>query len=332
MKRYWVLFVFLALTVTACQQTVVEVTSTVTDVSTVTATVTASITPTATETPVPSLTITGTSTRTPFESRISPDPEKVLSHAERDEYLHDLIDTNGGCEFPCIFGISPGDSIDQFHTILNPIYPVAFQERRELPFTDDLFTIVYGPVYGAIIEGFDNMDYDPVFEDVRINAYTFDGYIKFLSLIAGSWSFDTSEVDLAYYKAYDVKEILKQYGEPHNIIIDMSYVTHIGYSIYFYFPEQLTLVVYNGNAKLNDPLQLCPSVVDNPNGKITQIRVFSSIKGFWEHIDFFTPEIHPDYSKSVEELGFTTKEIYDILLYGEGNDACIYIPQEIWEE
>lgn len=92
MKRYWVLFVILALSVTACQQAVVEPTSTVTDVPTMTASITptATITPTPTRTPRPTRTASPTSTVTPTATSTPPVIDNESNPVELGEQLPEV--------------------------------------------------------------------------------------------------------------------------------------------------------------------------------------------------------------------------------------------------
>lgn len=68
-----------------------------------------SSTPSPTFTPQPSSTMTlvPQSSPTPTNTLV---PVPTLLPKEQEAYLLDLINTNGGCELPCFFGINPGES------------------------------------------------------------------------------------------------------------------------------------------------------------------------------------------------------------------------------
>ena len=72
--------------------------------------------PTATSifTPIPSRTATSEPTAT-----FTPVPTKSVE--EREAFIHIMYETNGGCDLPCFWGISPG--VDDKQTIIEDFSP-----------------------------------------------------------------------------------------------------------------------------------------------------------------------------------------------------------------
>lgn len=107
--------------------TIVQTTVTF-ELPTSTPSATPSASPTFSPTRMPLPSSSPTSTRTPIT------PVPTLPAAEQDAYLLKLIETNGGCELPCFFGIQPGvSSWEDIRFVEGPIYfrESYFPERKD---------------------------------------------------------------------------------------------------------------------------------------------------------------------------------------------------------
>lgn len=121
LNRHWAVMVVGVLLLAGClseQENVLEVTKTAepTSVALVTPTATATATPTTVV--IPTHTATSTATNTPTKTKFPPTstptptttPAPTLSAIEEGEFLSALLSGNAGCELPCWWGVTPGQT------------------------------------------------------------------------------------------------------------------------------------------------------------------------------------------------------------------------------
>lgn len=160
-----------------------------------TQTVTPIITPTATITHTPSITLTPTITPT---ATMTLAPTATFSPPKKNEFVLDLIRNNGGCELPCLWGITPGTSTERDY--FNQLEPI----NDFIIFTNYLSFSRY--VY-----------IDPVVENHKIEILVYSVYILNIDK-NGS----VNGINWQVYNAmepFSVNNVLSHYGIPDRVLL-----------------------------------------------------------------------------------------------------------------
>ena len=173
-------------------------------------------------------------------------PLSTLSPIEAEIAIRELMETNGYCEKLCFWGIYPLETrYDQAVQFLKTLSPyggewISKSSTREfflsLDFMENLVNLSIKVVYGV--------------EKVRRIEVTADGLSN--SKVTGE--------DWAYYRP---DEIMKTYGVPSRVMIDMGEGQEgvITYGFYLYYDQQGLYLEYRGNQGTRKPgtvIHACP--------------------------------------------------------------------------
>ena len=201
--------------------------------------------PTITDTPIPetpthtvgpSLTPTWTATWTPVPT---------LSEEVRKQNLITLFTTNGGCEYPCFWGVTPGESFQQVFS-LSPLIGKSPNSHKNL--------IEYGITLG---------DLNVV--DFSIDYYEMNGLVE---KIRASLSFPERLLDYmdAFRTRLSISSILFNYGQPSHVLLQIQPRVEkdspIGYTLYMLYIQEGFAIMYDGVVNSEKPITACVFLED----------------------------------------------------------------------
>lgn len=218
--RGWLLII-IALILTQCNP------NSISQNSTNTTQITPSETGTATHRP----TLTPTLTRTPRPTRTpSWTPVATLPPEQAQSLLAELVETNGGCDYPCWWGIVPGET--------------TWANARELllPIASKTYIGKKGSFYNLTFP-IPNGDYsDTIFSHITVE----DGIVDIIR---------TNNV-------YNIFEMLEVFGKPDQIwvhVIEVGVpIFHADTRIALFYPEAGLMGVYSEATAGFDKLMVCP--------------------------------------------------------------------------
>jgi len=279
--------------------------------------------PTLTALP-PSATPSPTQTRTPPPPTLTPlpilrEPEEIKTK------LFELLQNNGGCQLPCLFGYTPGivspqemkNFFNQFANIDSPdmiIDKIKADDGNSLSF------------YIRYADNYLNLGISTYENKNQIQALAMDAFPE------PKWNSHYAEI-MNYYL---LPQILTNYGEPSEVII-LTYrndrqrpdVTSFPFFLVILYPEQGFYAKYEMERVTSSANFLgCPSksfvsVVTWPagNGEIFQTTVQPTING----------EYLSDYKSLADATSMTIEEFYQ-MFSNPNNRECIRTPIETWPE
>jgi hypothetical protein len=220
-------------------------TSYLTRVPSSTSTPTVTILPTITatgmpETPTytvgPSLTPTWTATWTPVPT---------LSEEVRKQNLIKWFTTNGGCKYPCFWGVNPGAPFQQVFSLSPYIGEPPIKYKNEYSFLISL----------------DELN----FLDFSIDYYEKKGYVEKIRARLTEAVRHPDYMD-AFGISFSLSSILIHYGQPSNVLLQIQprveINSPIGYTLYLLYLREGFAVEYAGVVSSEDPLIVCVFLED----------------------------------------------------------------------
>lgn len=282
----------------------------------------------------PSLPATKTNQITPFPTSTSvPSLVPPLPTEKAYERLLDLLQTNGGCELPCWWGIYPGEStIQETRQKVSPLAGIFEFSFLSMESAGSL-SIIY-PV--------DDLDFH-----IYIAYYPFPtgNTVETLYISTQILRYiDKGNGDYEYREVYDsdayrqllgnfaLSEMLSKLGTPSNIGVrailpnppSSQYM-----SVTLYYPEQGIVALYTMNVEIIDnnvtgcPSQSIVSLWLIPPEAGDNYHEFLSLAGSWESDEFVKP--------LDEVTSMSSNEFYEI--FKESSTMrCIETPIDIWQQ
>jgi hypothetical protein len=155
--------------------------------------------------------------------------------------LIELFSTNGGCDFPCWWSISPGDSIQK----VSELAPMIGKSLRS-----------DGPFFYYTI----SLD-DLNAPDLDINYYVDSNQIVQRMEITLSFPSRFRDYHIAFEKRLSLSSLLRHYGKPSEVLL---LVAPLGssdipreYALFLLYDVQDFGVVYTGLVDSEDPIRIC---------------------------------------------------------------------------
>ena len=261
--------------------------------------------PAQTATPVftstPSMTLTST---IETHNQVTPTVQDENKWAS----IQDLMENNGYCELPCLWGITPGvttwDSIEPF--LLSIADKIGYGNETTLR-VDKIEHTLYPHYYRYRPEGYS--------EILAINFLTNPtGIVE--AIITG--------VPLPSEK-FQINQILSDYGEPEEILLESTNEYPPGYRQWYWivllYPEYGFAAFYEGEGEsVDEGIQSCPGLTG------PDLSLFSYGMTVETLVPLVKTTIFSDVGipESISEIpGLTITEVYNALLDPAG---CIVIP------
>lgn len=260
------------------------------------------------ETPQPTITpsSTATTTQQPTSTPVATLPVEI-----RKQNLIELFSTNGGCDFPCWWGISSGDSIQK----VSELAPLVGKPLR-----------AYGSSYYYILS-LDNLN----FADFDTNFF-----------VDASQTVQRIEISINqpsrfrdYYDAFEMRlslaSLLGRYGKPSEVLLLVTPRFEPGetprpYTLFLIYDTQDFGIVYSGLVDYENPLRICSIKLDdyhlqyvmlyliNPRSKIVEINRFNST------------ELQP-----LEQVTSMSLDDFYQIFTNPKNNQCIDVPIDVWQ-
>ncbi len=280
------------------------------------------LTPTAqsspTQTPAPTYTPTNTPTSIPATKTLTPFPP--LATEELENKIFELLRTNNGCELPCWWGITPGETRweDAERLLLYLRFRVSLPDRVKLI---NHFSMFEGENIPILFIGFVELESGVI--DAMI-VQTGGGII-----ISRSFQED--------WARYDPAKIIARYGVPSRVIVRSASLVPEPpvpitkpYSIYFFYDELGFYIRYDGEVAFKSVYRFCPSF--GPGGNLKdQIEIAISQINGTNSLDELTSGmlIYPKFHKALEDITDLSVEEF-AELYSGNEPVCFETPRDIW--
>jgi hypothetical protein len=161
------------------------------------------------------------------------------------EFMVEMLATNGGCELPCWWGITPGEAsyraVREFFSLQG--VPLSFPRAWgfEVPHPERLFDYVIDAEFGT--------------EDGIVSSIIVDGFI---------FSGQTSQRFASDWRHYAWDQILTQYGPPSRVLFSiappMERDAPVGYSLALLYESLGVAIFYGGPAQYDvNTSRACPN-------------------------------------------------------------------------
>lgn len=267
----------------------------------------ASLTPTLinTSTPTSVPTIQATSTIKPLPIPTPPGIDPI-------EQVLWLYETNNGCQLPCWWGITPGqttwETAEQFFNSFVPdILSVSGSKGTSYSPRIPLSMEVFGTNY-------------------TLPTYTVrDGIIigieTDVSIVRGSPS--------DYFSPYILSTFLTTYGQPTEVWLftyAYTYENVLPFSVVLFYSDQGIAAIYSDNAdEVGDLVRGCPQ--ENP---LSVLRLWSPDRHLtFEQVKSSSTVLHRDYLSLELSTGMDEATFYQIF-QNPGNTTCLETPANLW--
>lgn len=271
-------------------------------IKTPTWTITSSPSPVPSFTPTPSITPTPTVTLTPTITA-TPKPLPIPGNLSPKDFFLYLVQTNGGCELPCWWGIIPGSTTwDQVQELVS-YFPHKIEYRK-------------GARDYVIQISID--DWDPIIIGIMLDKRNTVYQIGI-------------DPSVTSYR-FGLNQLLRYNGSPSKVYIDTHKsapgLSHGFMSLVLFYEHEHFYVIYNANAYPQDnQIQAC--FEGGPYVKIFSDEQNNTDEEILQWFFGPTPEEFPAYTLPAEKaLGMTPEEFY--IQHKNTGDNCVVTPLEIW--
>ena len=237
----------------------------------------------------------------------TPMPIPTLTANERQTLARQMLETNGGCELPCWWGITPSKT--DWQSVLKQCKNYGGCDL-------DIPESAQVPDY-AIRQRFDQLD-----GKVRSILVTSEVPGQRLS---GSFSKD--------WQRYALDQVLTRYGKPSQVFVELSNYcadspcAPSGYGLYVVYDDLGILFRYLGPAERSDPIQACPVFA-----KISYLQLVLQSPQDTRTL-MQTSAIDPDQIKWIRPLTevaeMTIEDFYRIFKEPDSKE-CITSPAKFW--
>lgn len=266
-------------------------------------------TPLATLVPSPSVAPSPTYTLTPLPAtprhaphptrtpRPTPPPTRTAD--EQRALIVDMLETNGGCELPCWWGIKPGES--DWQTVVD-YYRAHRLLVLDMPHPDRPFD------YSIT---FDFSEKDGLVESIEVNSEIFRGAVS--ERFAQDWH------------RYAPDQLLSKHGIPSQVYIHMMPPIErnapVYYTLWLVYDQVGFFIIYRGPASYEPPtMRACPRFKD-----VTWIVLYLESPGLGR---LFTESANPPVTLE-EATGMGVETFYETFKNPD-SDVCLESPATIW--
>jgi len=276
-----------------------------------------SATPTRLPSPVPS-TLIPSPTHTPAPPPITPRPTRTAE--EEQAFVREMLETNGGCELPCWWGITPGKTTwQEVRERLGFYYDGGISRPSGMRYHETAYgDVLYPPPppYGySIYIGF--TERDGIVQSIEVFADAL--HTKFPQRFAQDWH------------RYSLDQVLTRYGEPSQVMLELwpnPPAPPPYYQLFVFYEHRGILIAYDGLAVVNETAQVCP-------GRLEEVL---SIEMWLQSPDRGIPllqmaDLDPAEQAQMlpleEATGMDVQTFYETFRQA-GTGACLESPVEVW--
>lgn len=251
-------------------------------------------------------------------------PASTATAQEREDFLRSYLSNNLSCDLPCWWNVIPGETAwSDVEKLLNHM--------------GANFSSI--PGYGLNstfhgIGGFDFIDITGRSIFNRIGFEEYDGVVD--AILINSEGYNNPEEFQSLWKNYPPKEILKIYGVPDRIWINVaeSYASYRGYFLWFFYDRLGFMIRYPGEIVDAPVLHVCLGMESIAAIDISLQSSNSPL--YLERFDALLEDIRLETATgklrvvhSIQDAtGLDEKQFYDVFM--REDPACFDTPQDIW--
>lgn len=244
-----------------------------------------------------------TETRTPTLTKIS---SPTLAPNETQLPISELLETNGGCEFPCWWGITPGETEWSF------TQGFLAQFGSYIHVTGNSSSFQYADIYIPLTEA--------------VAPSSNDGIVRIVSKNGIVETIKVSEFKDA--SVYKIGQIMKDYGEPEEIWMNTQIFlgTEFPFFVVLFYPQHGLIVTYTEFvSKQGSALNVC---LDNAGGLLLWYPEESL--SFEEAANLFNWNIHEVPYLPISEATDVEIPAFFNNYSGQETGICVETPTGIW--
>jgi hypothetical protein len=250
--------------------------------------------------------------------------------------LRDLLEDNGHCHLPCLWGITPGQrTYQESQTILFPLRNLSKYTYLDSKTITDVNSIAYGLKVGNIspsyTEGGMRFTIDIGFlagNDGIVTRVNFYGWI--LDELKKEKAFDWQYFDDPV-QDYLLPHVLSVYGRPSSVnlytLSGPSERSHGYFNILLLYPDQGILINYTTEIRV-----VGKNIVGCPADAHVELELFPSGKGD-TFLDLLAPTKWPEMIennyKPIEDVTSMSLEGF-YQTFRQSTDKCIETPANLW--
>lgn len=271
---------------------------------------------------IPTHTLTSIPTHLPFASP-TPKPTSTrpptltplptIAPEEAAAYVEELLETNGGCQFPCWWGIIPGETrwVDAKNFL-------------------DTFAIDYALTgFGGGRSGYGV--YVPSVHSERHISYTFyvlDNFVYGVGTGIGGLT----------WRNYELHQILNTFGLPKEVWIETFWREFLPFRVVLFYPHLGIMVLYENNGSTNgNQIVGCPQNIDDfpemsSPPRLPRLWLFTPDVDatFIDTADFIAETMGAENYLALEEATDMDVETFYETFKEADNTTCLITPSELW--
>lgn len=258
------------------------------------------------ENPRPTITLSSTATATPTWTSVPTLPVEI-----RKQNLIELFSTNGGCDFPCWWGISPGDPIQKVSELgLRVGKPL----RRDG--LNHYYTLSLDELNAPDLDVNYNVDADEIVQSMEIS----------LAGISRFWD---------YHEAFEARlspaSILSRYGKPSEVLLLVvprvePDPTPRAYILFLIYDKQDFGIVYRGMVDSEDPLRICSIKVDDYHLQSITLYLHDPLSKLGELNRSHLAELQP-----LDQVTSMNLDEFQRIFSEPENNQCIEVSNDVWQ-
>lgn len=266
------------------------------------------LTPTR-ETPRPTLTPSSTETATPQPTWT---PVPTLPVETRKQNLIELFSTNGGCDFPCWWGVSSGDPIQKVSELASVV--------------GDSLDVYRGFLYSYTLSlGTLNTP------DLDVNYYVDANHIVQRMEIILDQPARFTDYYNAFAERLSLASLLNRYGKPSEVLLLVAPRSEPGpspraYVLFLIYDIEGFGIAYRGSVDSEDPLRICSIKLDDYHLQYILLYLQEPRQQIGELNRFHLAELHP-----LDEVTSMSLDEFYMMFSEPMNNECIEIFTDPWQ-
>lgn len=251
----------------------------------------------------------------------------MVDQEKRMTNLVELLNTNGGCDLPCWWGISPGQTLwsnaKQFLLSIGANIYSNYEFSKLVHSTPNFDE--------PVIKVSDNQ---PGYNDNRIYFIEKDKIVEQVYINADGWT--NPKIFQSHWQSYMPRQILGKYGLPERIRVytnSTSMGDRHSYDLWFIYDTKKFAIRYDGILQINNGnnFEIC---ITKNGQEITQIELFTQAAHLVEPLEEMGGFTTAEYKNtlSIEDAaGIEVDKIYN-LLSSDIQNACFTTPIDLWKK
>lgn len=281
-----------------------------------------STTPAHLPTPSPSVPASAIPSSTYAPPSLTPPPHPAPISKEERAFVREMLATNGGCELPCWWGITPG--ADRWSDVQDRL-GLSPEQGWLWPDGARLHEIIYGdlmypppPPYGYYIH-IDFIERNEIVQSIHVSAEVVQR--------------TTPERFATDWRRYSLDQVLTRYGEPSQVMLELwpnPPEPYYPYRLFLFYEERGFLIRYEGPAIPGETLEVCPDFkqvtrldlwLQSPLEKRPLLELAYSVDPY-ERAQMLPLE---------EATGMDVRTFYETFQRA-GATVCLKSPAEVWPQ